>query len=110
MQTRIDDMLHMLDSPYPAIRARALLLLGHEQQMLPLGRLTQLYDDGDSEIRVAVLKYLARNLPPGHTQLAFKALMDSANSVRLTAVQYVTTFPNVNAAPILETLLKNPDF
>ncbi|MBA3871203.1 MAG: hypothetical protein H0X30_18830 [Anaerolineae bacterium] len=110
MQSRIDDMLAMLESPISAIRARAVLLLGHAEHMLSMERLDQLYEDGDSATRVAVLKYLARNLPPDHIQFALKGLTDSANSVRLTALQHLITFPNTSAASSLELLLKNPNF
>ena len=110
MQTRIDNILHMLDSPIPAIKARALLLLGHEQHMLPLERLAQLYEDRSSEIRIAVLKYLSWNLPPGHTKFAIKALLESTNTIRVKAIEHLISFPDKDAAPILETLLKKPDF
>ncbi|MBI1278410.1 MAG: hypothetical protein GC179_09805 [Anaerolineaceae bacterium] len=108
MQTHIDDMLRLLDSPQPAIVARGLQLIG--QHMLPLEQLDRLYEAGNSEVRVAVLKYLARNLPPGHISITHKALSDSSNSVMLAAVQHLITFPNTSTAPILETLLKNPEF
>ncbi len=99
----------MLDSPHPALRARGLLLIG-QMEMIPLERLDQLYEAGNDEVRIAVLKYLARNLPPGHITIALKALVDSSNSVVLAGVQHLIDFPNTNAASILGSLLNNPAF
>lgn len=108
-QAQTDNMLKMLDSPQQEIRARGLLLIG-QKEMIPLERLDQLYEAGDSEVRIAVLEYLMRNLPPGHNTFALKALTDSTNAVKIKALEYLIAFPNINAAPMLETLLEDQDF
>ncbi|HWY87184.1 MAG TPA: PVC-type heme-binding CxxCH protein [Gemmataceae bacterium] len=100
------EVAQLLGDARPAVRRRAIKLLGENEQATPA--LMQVLTSGSVEARRSAVWSLTRNQDRLARQGVRKALADADDSVRQTALNSISLWRDKDAVPALLQVLKTP--